>query len=115
MDDTQLGILTEARFVQPPKADSPILVTEIGILTDDRLLQPEKAKSLIFVIPLKIVTDFRLIQSWKVYIPKFFTLWGIVMALKSVQLSKARSAKILVSSATTISPFGFSPLYPNRH
>ena len=37
---TELGITTEARLVQPAKADFPMLVTELGMTTEARLVQP---------------------------------------------------------------------------
>ena len=37
---TELGMVTEARLVQPENAEPPIEVTELGMVTEVRLVQP---------------------------------------------------------------------------
>ena len=43
MPVTLLGIVTEVRPVQPPKATLPMPVTLLGIVTEVRPVQPENA------------------------------------------------------------------------
>jgi len=54
---TLLGIVTDIRLSQQPKAIVLILVTLSGIVTDVRLLHPKKAKLPMFVTPYSMATS----------------------------------------------------------
>ena len=52
---TELGIITDVKFVQYKKASLPMLVTEFGIVTDNNPVHPINAHSAICCIPSGIV------------------------------------------------------------
>ena len=63
MYETELGMVTEAKKVQPLKAVLPMLVTELGMVTEVSPQQLEKAAAPIVVTELEMSTLDKAIQS----------------------------------------------------
>ena len=88
MHVTELGMVTEARLLQPSKAQSHMLVTELGMVTWVRLVQPLKVLLSIVVTELGIAMEARLLQPSKAQPSMFVTVLGMVTEVRP-QLLKA--------------------------
>lgn len=84
---------TVAREVHPEKAEVPTLVSDVGKAIDAREVQSANAKSPIDSRMEGVWMETVLIaeQPWKAAFPTAFTLAGMVMVERLVQLEKADS------------------------
>ena len=62
IDVTELGMVTEVKLVQLPKAPCLIDVTELGMVTEVKLEQPLKARLPIDVTELGMVIEVKPVQ-----------------------------------------------------
>ena len=79
---TELGIVTETRFMQSTKSESSILVTELGIVIEVNPKQRLNASSPIDFTDSGIVIEVRASQFLKAQSPILVTELGIIVFLQ---------------------------------
>ena len=78
-----------------------MLVTELGILMEAKALQPSKVRPSMLVTELGILMEGKELQPWKAYSPMLVTELGILMDTKALQYSKALRPMLVTSHPAT--------------